>query len=288
MLQEKKKKRALVMGVGGFRGAYDAGVMITLSRHLGPDYFDAIYASSVGTLISPFFVSNQADTIEYTWRYFVSGKQVVNPLNPLKHREILDLEYVTKMFRDWRSLLNLDEALKPPVKLVYVITNEKTGKACYRRPNRKNIFSLMTASSAIPLLHKPVVINGCSYIDGGLSDPFPVKKALRDGYEEVIAIFNKPKGFYSGKWFKILSKRGKTFLPKKIKDMIETFDERLKESEKNLNHMENVRVIRPTKHLPLTSIIDTNEIKLNNCIDLGIKDAEAFLKEYRPGAELNP
>ena len=95
-------KKALVTGSGGLMGAYDAGVLVILGRELGADYFDSIYASSVGVFISTFFKSGQSDTIENTWRNLVHSKQLVNFTNPLRGKQVLDLEYLAEIFQDER------------------------------------------------------------------------------------------------------------------------------------------------------------------------------------------
>ena len=66
------KKRALVIGMGALRGAYDAGVVVTLCRALGPDYFHAVYGCSAGTYAIAHFVLNQPDSGEKLWREDVS------------------------------------------------------------------------------------------------------------------------------------------------------------------------------------------------------------------------
>ena len=59
-------KKALIVGSGGLKGAFEAGAVAKLCRVLGPDYFDAVYASSVGVFAATFFVANQPETIENT------------------------------------------------------------------------------------------------------------------------------------------------------------------------------------------------------------------------------
>ena len=92
--------RALVLGVGGLRGAYDAGVAAALCQTLGHTYFDAIYMSSVGVFAGTFFAANQPDVMEHAWRNYVSGKQLVNYANPLRGRNILNTEYLIDIFKN--------------------------------------------------------------------------------------------------------------------------------------------------------------------------------------------
>ncbi len=188
---DKKKQRALILEGGGFKGVYTAGVLATLRRNLPKDYFDAIYMSSVGSYMGTFFASNQPDTIENTCRKLISGNQLVSFCNLFLRKRILNLEYLTKISKNKESFLDIEEIFKGKTKLTFVVTNYKTGEPAYLNPTKNNIFKLMKASCALPLVHGPVLINKTPYFDGGLSDPIPLRKAIEDGYEEVIIVLNR-------------------------------------------------------------------------------------------------
>ena len=51
------------------------------------------------------------------------------------------------------------------------------------------------ASCALPVMCRPVEINGRYYFDGGVSDSLPVKKMIKDGCTKIVALFSKPDGF---------------------------------------------------------------------------------------------
>jgi len=54
----KSQKTALIIGPGGLRGAYNAGVAVGLGRALGTDWVDGVYASSVGVYMAAFLRLN--------------------------------------------------------------------------------------------------------------------------------------------------------------------------------------------------------------------------------------
>jgi predicted patatin/cPLA2 family phospholipase len=105
-MNENKKRRLLFLDGGGLNGAYSAGVIFVLGKYLPKDYFNAIYMSSVGVYAGTFFASGQFDTIENTWRNLVSGKQLINFLNPFIGKEILKLDYLTEIYRNQQSWLD--------------------------------------------------------------------------------------------------------------------------------------------------------------------------------------
>ncbi|MFH1235396.1 MAG: patatin-like phospholipase family protein [Parcubacteria group bacterium] len=270
--------RALVVGAGGLRGAYDAGVLATLCRKLGPDYFDGVYASSAGSFAATFYVANQPDVIEHVWRDLVHGTKLVDYLNPLFGRNIMDLEYLIEIFTDGESRLDIDAVIRNPARLTYVLTDYSTGTPTYHFPSKDNIFNLLTATAAVPLLHKPVTVGSKQYTDGELSDTLPVIKAISDGYDEVVAVYNKPEGFYVGERYDLFTNLISFFLPPKIAGLVRTLKKRTQQLERDMFMNKRINIIRPAKQLPLVSILDTKKERLNETFDQGVRDAEVFLK----------
>jgi NTE family protein len=67
-----------------------------------------------------------------------------------------------------------------------VATDLKTGQAILFQ--RGNTGMAVRASSAVPSVFQPVVINGKSYVDGGLVAPVPVRYTREMGADFVIAV----------------------------------------------------------------------------------------------------
>src|SRR3989344_9650545 len=101
--------RALVLSVGGLRGAYDAVVAAALCRRLGSKYFQAIYACSVGVFAGSFYASNQPDIIENTWTNYVDGNQLVKYSNIVKGKDILNTDYLIDLFRSEKSFIDVEK-----------------------------------------------------------------------------------------------------------------------------------------------------------------------------------
>lgn len=273
-------KRALVIGSGGLRGAYDAGVIALLGRELGPDYFDAVYASSVGVFAGTFYVANQPDVIENTWRNFVAGNQLVNYLNPLKGRGILDIEYLLEIFSDKRAYLDLDAVINSDTKLVYVLSKYPSGEVIYKTPKKGEIFPLMRAATVMPLFHEPVEFEGDKYIDiGGIIEPLPINEPLSKDFDEVIVVYNKFKGFYGGLKAKLFNSIISTALAHKYHLPFFSIEKIHKNLEQKMEQDPRIRIIRPLRQIPLKSILDTNKERINKTIDIGIEDAISYVKE---------
>ena len=57
---------------------------------------------------------------------------------------------------------------------------------------------MMKASSTLPVVCRPYVIDGVPYYDGALSDPVPVRKAFEMGCEKVVLVLTRPRDVRRG------------------------------------------------------------------------------------------
>jgi len=238
--------KALVLGPGGLRGAYSGGVVATLGRKLGCDYFDALYTCSAGSYTGSYLVSGQPDMIEAIWRECVHGKLLMRWHNIFRAGQpVLDLFYLNNVLRSEAYKLSVENVLQSPVKMFMVATDRQSGIPHYFSPKTSEEFFLQVrASAAAPYLHPKVLIDGKEYVDGHISDPFPVEKALADGHDEIIVVCNQSR--------------------QSIAKLLET----------NVNR---VRAISPSIKSPVRWNFDSSKSRINQLVDLGIVDALAFL-----------
>lgn len=265
--------KALVVGSGGLTGAYSAGVLAELCRHLGPNHFDSIYASSVGVFAATFFVANQPDTIEYTWRNLVDGRKLVNFGNALRKHPVLDLGYLIRAFQEKSSWLDVPSVFASPTRLIYVATEYHSGRPRYIRPTPERIFEQMTASCAVPLAHHPIKIEGELLVDGALSDSLPATYAINHGHDQIVVVNNKPKGAPVGRYFHF-SKLILPLLPAHARKLFKSHATRNQEIERRLEHEDSkLIVIRPSQSLPIRHFLDTRKRNLEKTVRIGNKDA---------------
>ena len=79
------------------------------------------------------------------------------------------------------------------------VTNIRTGKAEYLRVTGENgEWRELVASCSLPLLFRPVEINGELYMDGGVANPVPFEKAIRDGCDRVIVVLTRERDYRKG------------------------------------------------------------------------------------------
>lgn len=275
------KKRALIVGSGALKGSYDAGVACALCRELGHDYFDAVYGCSAGAYTVSFFVANQPDEMEDVWRHYLHDGALLGFLKPLEGKTILDLDYLIKILEKSPIHLNVDAVVGSKTYVNYVVTSLTTGLAEYKKPNVDNLFRYLYASSAVPLLTHKVLLDNKEYIDGGLSDPLPVEKALIDGYDEVVVISHRLGDNYSNEHHNFGMDVYGHLLPDTVSNFVKIEDVYYSRIKELCNNDSRIKRIVPQKELALSGFLDDDREDMNICVDQGIADAYEFLKDYQ-------
>ena len=166
LMSGKKFNIGLVLSGGGTRGFAHLGIIQALNE--AGIFPDIISGSSAGALAGVFYCDGY------------SPQEVLNIMNnqsrylylrPAMPRDgLLQISGIEKILRDNLKARTFEE-LKVP--LVVAATDINNGKAVYFSSG--NLIDPLIASSSIPVLFKPVVIDDISYVDGGVLDILPVK-----------------------------------------------------------------------------------------------------------------
>ena len=82
-------------------------------------------------------------------------------------------------------------------RFVMVTTNCLTGKAEYleEKSDSKRVMDIVRASSSLPYVTKITYVDGVPMLDGGIADSIPVEYARSQGYERMVVILTRNKGY---------------------------------------------------------------------------------------------
>lgn len=172
-------KIALVLGGGGTRGFAHVGVIKALeAQGIVPDI---IVGTSVGSAIGALYAAGY------------NGFQLQEMSIPMKEERVVDWSWPNRGLFTGKPLQNfINQAVKqvPLEKLrrtfAVVTTDLATGEKMVFRTGNTGL--AVSASCAVPGVFQPVIINGRSYVDGGLVRPVPVFEARALGADFVIAV----------------------------------------------------------------------------------------------------
>lgn len=84
-----------------------------------------------------------------------------------------------------------------PDRFIMVTSNCETGKAEYfeEKRSRQRLLQICRASSSLPFVSPIVWIDGKPMLDGGICDPIPFRKACEDGYDRMVLVLTRNKGY---------------------------------------------------------------------------------------------
>lgn len=179
---------------GGMRGIYGTGVFdYCLDKGINFGYGIGISAGSAN-LAS--YVGGQRGRNYVFYRDYSSRKEYMGLGELLHHHSFLNLDYIygTLSNSDGENPLNFDGIMENPMEWYVAGTNAITGEARYfdRNDIKRDDYSILKASSAIPVVCEPQYIDNVPYFDGALGNPVPVKKAFEDGCDKLVLILTKP------------------------------------------------------------------------------------------------
>lgn len=271
----------MVLEGGGMRGLYTAGVLDTLIEE--NIQIDGMVTVSAGALFGINFASKQIGrTLRYNKTY-IKDKRYISLRSFLKTGDIVnkDFAYYTVPF----SLDVFDEKafIKSGIDFYVTVTNMGTGKPEYvliTEPFKQ--MEALRASGSMPFVSKPVVHKGSNYLDGGVSDSIPIKKAKNLGYDKNIIILTrpldykktKPNSFMIDRWYKNYP-AFKDTLKNRYNDYNDTI-KKITEDEQSGNTF----VIRPSETIPIKRL-ERDPDKLQAMYELGVKDTENRIRELR-------
>ena len=154
---------------GGIRGVAHLGIIKCLEEEgIRPSI---VSGTSAGAIVGAFYCAGyKPDKI----LDIIIKTRLMNVLGlAFNWQGLLSLDKTEKVFTKYFSGNSFEE-LKIP--LIVTATNGRTGKIKYF--TRGNLIRPILASSAIPVIFKPVEIDGESYIDGGILNNMPAEPLI--------------------------------------------------------------------------------------------------------------
>ena len=277
-------KVGLVLEGGSLRGLYSAGVLdIMMDNNIN---IDVIVGTSAGALFGPNYFSKQRGrAIRYNKR-FCKDRRNISMWSWLFTGNVVNKNFAYYKITKELDVFDNETFIKSGKELYVTATNIESGECEYFKIN--NVLSDMEklrATSAIPIMTKPVKINGKYYLDGGVSDSIPIKKCLELGCDKVIVVLTQPKKYkkkiISDKKIKMINIIFKKY-SKLINRMLNRHNE-YNECIKYINNLEKknkVFVIRPSEKLDI-NLIERNPDKLEKIYQVGIKDMNKNIDDLK-------
>ena len=184
----------LLLEGGSLRGLFTAGVLDTFMEN--DVYFPAVAGVSAGALNALNYVSHQPGrSASINLRYRHDGRYF-GPKAALRGGSLFGLNF---MLHDVKKEVPYDEDTYAHggMRMIAVATNAETGKAAYFEKGKTDFDfnEAVRASASLPLASAPVILDGQPYLDGGCACPIALNWALEQGFEKIVVVTTREKGF---------------------------------------------------------------------------------------------
>ena len=276
-------KTGLVLEGGGMRGLFTAGLMDVMMEH--GIRFDGIVGVSAGASFGCNYKSHQIGRVlRYNVR-FKDDPRYMGLRSLLRTGDLVAAEFSYHTLPKELDVFDFDAYNNDPTEFHVVCTDVETGEPVYHRLDFMDDKGLewIRASASMPLVSKPVDIDGRLLLDGGISDSIPLRYFQKQGFERNLVILTQPKGFFKKKTklmplFHLFSSRYPAIVQAMSRRHL-MYNEELAYLEEQ-ERLGNILLIYPQDTLPIGRT-EQNEEKMRRIYAMGRAKAEEMLPEIQ-------
>lgn len=265
---------ALVLEGGALRSVFTAGVLDVFMKN--DLYFRSVFGVSAGALTAANYISKQPGRTAHINLEHTKDPNYYGLLCLIKKRSIFNFDYIFD--KPINQLIPFDEATfsSSSQHFFSVVTNCRTGNAEYLEEKTYQPLTLaLRASSSLPLLSPKVSIGEDVFLDGGISDPIPVKKA-EDIHSKIVVVLTRERGYRKKKQpylFLMLYElmyHNYPNLRNRLLHISDTYNSSIDYIEQ-LEKEKRIFIIRPNNPVNV-SRAEKNSVKLSNLYNEGVNE----------------
>lgn len=188
-------KTGMVLEGGAMRGMFTCGVIdIFMENGIG---FDGILGVSAGAIFGTNYKSKQPGrAVRYNTRYSKDPHYgTIKSL--LKTGDLYDTKFCYDDIPNKLDIFDVNTYAKNPLKFYVGVSELESGKnVVHEIPNGDELdLKWIRASASLPLVSNPVVIDGKSYLDGGITSSIPLRQFYDLGYDKAVVILTRPRDY---------------------------------------------------------------------------------------------
>ena len=275
----EQNNTALVLEGGGLRGVFTCGVLDCFMEK--GIRFPFTVGVSAGACNGLSFMSGQkgrakASNIDLMDEYHYVGFRYL-----LTQRCIMDFKLLFEDFPERIIPYDYDAYFSNPDRFIMVTTNCLTGEAEYfeEKSSSQRVMDIVRASSSLPFVSPITYVDGTPMLDGGIVDSIPVEYAMTNGYERIVAVLTRNRGYRKKKSSMRLARlfyRKYPFLQKALAERNYRYNKTMDLIEK-LEDEGKIMVIRPVKPIQVGRM-EKDTDKLWDLYMEGYEEARKFIE----------
>lgn len=188
-------EKGLVMEGGAMRGMFTAGVIDVMMEH--QITFDGAMGVSAGAVFGCNYKSNQPGRVIRYNAAYCNKPQYAGLRTFLKTGDMFGEQFCYHDIPEHLDPFDYETYRKNPMDFYVVVTDAKTGKALYKKVDQcdKKEMEWMRASASMPIVSKPVCVDGYELLDGGVADSIPVQKMQELGFDKTVVVLTQPRDY---------------------------------------------------------------------------------------------
>lgn len=182
----------LVLEGGAFRGLYTTGVLDCLMDN--DINVNNVIGISAGALNGANYLAGNRGRVAHCMLQYRFDPRYVGVKAYKESGSVVGFKFIFEDF-NYIQPLNEERLFKGDRKLYSGCTNLETGKTEYiYTTDRDKFYASVKASASMPIVSKPVIIDGKKYLDGGCETKLPIRYAIenKDKFKKVIFIATRP------------------------------------------------------------------------------------------------
>ena len=269
---------ALVLEGGGLRGVFTCGVLdCFMDKGVR---FPFTVGVSAGACNGLSYMSGQrgrarSSNIDLMDKYHYVGFRYL-----LTQGCIMDFKLLFEDFPEKIIPYDYDAYFSNPDRFVMVTTNCLTGKAEYfeEKKTSARVMDIVRASSSLPFVSPITYVDGVPMLDGGIVDSIPIQYAMEQGYEKLVVVLTRNRGYRKKNGSMPLAKamyRKYPMLQKALSQRNAVYNRTMDLIEK-LEDEGRIIVIRPVKPVQVGRM-EKDTAKLTALYDEGYEVASNFI-----------
>ncbi|NQX57964.1 patatin-like phospholipase family protein [Paenibacillus qinlingensis] len=263
---------------GGMRGIYTAGVLdYWLKEQV---YFPSVLTVSSGTWAATSYLSRQPGRSRKFMMDCATDPRAASIRNWFTKGSMFGMDFLFEEVPKKLLPFDYDTYFQSDQRLISILTDLESGGAFFAT-NREtqtpyDLKMMLAASISLPIIGKAVKWQGRQLFDGGVANSLPLSKLREEGYERIVIVLNKERG-YRKKYD--TSERIAGILHRKHAAFVDALKTRYLRYNMDMEEIERLEdegqifVIRPSEPMPISRM--SRELPLlNKAYRMGYADAK--------------
>lgn len=273
-------KIGIVCEGGAMRGVYTAGV---LQSYLDNGFnADLLVGVSAGASNGISYVSRQSGRCLRTNVDYLGDKRYMSFKSYLKTGSVFGWDFTFGEIPEKLDPLDIEAFRENSCDFLVGATDIDTGKChFFAKEDIREKFIALRASCSMPLFAPIIEFQGRRLLDGGVSDPIPVERALKEGCDKVLVILTRDRAY---------RKKKETFTPllravyHKYPNLVQVLETRHLKYNHTLARLERLEaegraiVVAPENPLPIGRF-EKDYSNMMTAYNLGLSDGERSLQQ---------